>query len=393
MESIGNYWDFQEHLAEIQRGVYTPGSGSDGSGSGNAARPVAFAAVSVAFSRLEPTDSNLNSSEFEGALIVPCKCRCRTCAKCGPSLGWRVRQNMLTKASLFRDPAMLTLTVDRDHFASPMEAHQRITKGSFIPRLMRLLGVRTWFWVLEFQTASGPGWPHWHLLVDLADVGGRLDLSRAWHLWNDKWGLGGLDLSTKKKANSATHAVNYITKYLTKKPKPAPIWLLGNKQAIRFIGACKRLGSLTGQAPRTENKELHQDEQLNLPFRAPRSLLLVRMAHCGETSNVFAFVGDCQTKQGEWKWLGSVPASPSDLLDLSMQGMVSMRIAPISWGDGELLALTDASIGGVISALRKARTQLADREVGYFDDWSARMEHREQSILQEHVDFWDKRAA
>src|SRR6185369_1412740 len=123
---------------------------------------------------------------------------------------------MLAKARLFRNPALLTLTVDRSHFASPEDAHRQITEGSFIARLMRLLGVVTWFWVLEFQTKTGDGWPHWHLLIDLDDVGGRLDLAKAWRLWRDKWGLGGLDLSTRKSFADRQHAVLYVTKYLTK---------------------------------------------------------------------------------------------------------------------------------------------------------------------------------
>ena len=54
---------------------------------------------------------------------------------------------------------MLSLTVDRKHFASPEEAHRAVTAGTYISTLIPLLGVKTWFWVLEFQTKTGQGWP------------------------------------------------------------------------------------------------------------------------------------------------------------------------------------------------------------------------------------------
>src|SRR5690554_6506935 len=176
--------------------------------------------------------------------MCPTQCRCRTCDKCGPLIGWRTRQAMLSKAHLFRVPAMLSLTVDRKRFESPEAAHKAITEGGYVRRLMRLFGIRTWFWVLEFQTKTGEGWPYWHILLDLGDCGGRLDLTRAWHLWRDKWGLGGLDLSAPKSFENAAHAVYYVTKYLTKMPEAFPPWVLLRKKVIRFVGGAKCIGSL-----------------------------------------------------------------------------------------------------------------------------------------------------
>src|SRR5688572_19809658 len=95
-------------------------------------------------------------------------------------------------------------------------------------------GVVTWFWVLEFQTESGDGWPHWHLLIDLSECGGFLDLKRCWRLWRDKWGLGGLDLSHRE-TSSPEHAIMYATKYLTKTPEASPIWVLMCGRAIRYV--------------------------------------------------------------------------------------------------------------------------------------------------------------
>ena len=59
---------------------------------------------------------------------------------------------------------------------------------------------------------SGTGWPHWHILIDLADVpAGKLDLVRAWELWRDRWRLGVVDLSYRKSFNDPEHALHYIS--------------------------------------------------------------------------------------------------------------------------------------------------------------------------------------
>jgi hypothetical protein len=298
---------------------------------------------------------------------------------------------MLAKSAMFRKPAMLSLTVDRSRFASPEEAHRTITAGSFIPRFMRLLGLSTWLWVLEFQTKTGDGWPHWHLLVDLEDVGGRLDLQHAWQLWRDRWHLGGLDLSSSRFADPQ-HAVLYITKYLTKMPAAFPTWVILRQKAIRFVGGCKPIGSLTGQLSRART-EPEYVEQPDLPFRQPRTLLLCRMARCEMSASVFCIDGNTETGDGEWKWMGTIPATPDDLFELSRQGLVSMRIMPVDWGDCEMLAISDASPGGVVACLRKVRGELADRDVGYTHEWEQRVADREWSILEHHAAFWIRGAA
>jgi hypothetical protein len=356
-----------------------------------AGAPDGRAALASAF-RLEPSDSNVNLP-FAGAVVVPCKCRCRTCEICGRKLGWKVRQSLLAKAEQFRDPALLTLTVDRKHFNGPEEAHTAITEGRFIARLMRLLGVFTWFWVLEFQTLSGSGWPHWHIVVDLSGCPGNcIDLRRAWHLWRDKWGLGGLDLERKRGIYESTHAIMYVTKYLAKMPDAFPLWVLERKKGIRFIGGCKALGSLTGAAPRDGDVEEDDDGQLEL-FREPRTPLIVRMARCLERSTIFALEGDVASACGCWSFLRQVDASPDDLVELSEAGCTSMRLTPIAWGDGELLTIGPTSGGGVGGALRRLDAELEDREVGHAECWRQRMRDRELEIRRKHARFWESRTA
>jgi hypothetical protein len=351
-------------------------------------------AAAAPSSKLESSCSNRNEAlPMSVAAIVPCKCRCRTCERCGPTLGWRVRQNMLGKAHLVRKPAVLTLTVDRSHFTSPQEAHARISEGGYVRCLMRLLGVKLWFWVLEFQTKTGDGWPHWHVLIDLADLpGGRLDLVHAWRLWRDTWKLGGLQLQFKQGMSCPEHAVMYATKYLTKMPEAFPVWVLERTRAIRFIGGCKALGSLTGEPPRVRT-EPEPVDQMELPFREARTVLVVRMARCEQTANVFCVSGDCGTGncgEPEWKWMGTISATVDDLEDLAAQGLISLRIAAVEWGDKELWAITDASIGGVVAALRKVRGELSDREVGYSAGWAALMSERQRAVLDRHRGFWER---
>jgi hypothetical protein len=378
------------------------GAAADGAQPAGASTARSADAAERGFHRLEPTDSNLkcqpasdpwgfNWNSVGFAAVVPCKCRCRTCGTCGPLMGWRVRQCLLSKAERFQNPAMLSLTVDRRHFASPQEAHHRITKGSFIARLMRLLGIATWFWVLEFQTKTGDGWPHWHLLIDLADVHNRLNLPRAWHLWRDKWKLGGLDLSVKRSFAEPAHAVHYVTKYLTKMPEAFPVWVIQSQNIIRFIGGCKSLGSLTGQPPR-DAESCEPDPQMKL-FKEPRTALIVRMSRCGETASVFCVDGDSETGEGGRSWMATIKARPMDLMEMGEQGLISLRFAAVDFGEKELLAISDTSIGGVVSALRRVQSELEDREVGYAEAWADEMRERETRLFKRHEEFWQGRAA
>lgn len=314
-------------------------------------------------------------------------------------MGWRVRQCLLSKSERFRNPAMLSLTVDRKHFDSPEHAHQIITQGSYIARLMRLLDIRTWFWVLEFQTKTGDGWPHWHLLIDLADVGGRIDLPHAWRLWRDKWKLGGLDLSVRRSFADREHAVFYVTKYLTKMPEAFPLWVIRCEKAIRFIGGGKALGSLTGQ-PSRDSEQVEADPQGKL-FKEPRTALLIRMARCEQTATVFCVDGDCSTGNGAWSWMGTIQARPDDLLELAEQGMLSLCMGVVDWGQSELLVITNASVreregikaGGVVAALRKLPGELEDRDVGYADTWALEVQKRETQLIEQCQAFWKARAA
>lgn len=341
--------------------------------------------------RLESLRNNVNSDpldpEYLGtAVMCPQCCRKRTCPTCGPRLGWHVRQNALNKASMFRRPALLTLTVDRSQFKGPEEAHAKITAGRFIATLLRLLGIKVWFWVLEFQTRSGDGWPHWHILIDLADApGGKINLKRAWSLWRDRWKLGGLDLQAKSDFHDASHAVLYVTKYITKMPEAFPIWVLLRAKATRFVGASKAIGCLVGK-PSSGSKAESEDAD-KVQFRPERMPLLMGMARCQMTTSIFGL--GCDAASGELKcsWLGRARAVPADLVSMAEQGLISARFTALQWNDREVMAMT-GDVRGITDALWRLQEELADEQSGYSEAWEQQVADREWEILEQHAGFW-----
>ena len=105
-------------MAEVQAGP--PG------GCGGQAAPPAAPAGSVL--RLDSMVNNrTRKKETHRIVFFPKMCGCRTCLECGPRKGWALRQVLLAKAKGFRRPALLTLTVDREEFASPEAAHTYIS--------------------------------------------------------------------------------------------------------------------------------------------------------------------------------------------------------------------------------------------------------------------------
>jgi hypothetical protein len=233
-----------------------------------------------------------------------------------------VRQKLLGLLGHFPEPALFTLTVDRSKFDSPEHAHQVISGGRYVPRLLRELGVESWVWVLEFQQATGDGWPHWHILIDRGSLPkvGRiehfLDLKKAWGLWRDKWHLGGLDFAPKRETQTAAHAVNYITKYLMKNPTAGyPGWVLERGKRLRFVQGAKVLGPLVGNGKKSaavEDEELSERGE-ELSERRSIRPLVERMAGCEQESNVYAVLVNHATGEQTTKYVGRLPVGVAQL--------------------------------------------------------------------------------
>lgn len=244
-------------------------------------------------------------------VVVGNRCNCRTCCTCGVRRGVETRQNLLSETVLkkFANPVLLTFTVDPKRFESPEKAHDYVKESGLIRRTMRLLDIKTWVWVLEFQKNT---WPHWHLLVDLSERG-RLnqdDLRRVWRLWRDKWGVGGFDISKKdRRFKNAAHAMNYITKYLIKPAKsPFPEWFLKGSRR-RLCQASKEVGRLTNKRESTES-----GLSVDVKKRRPARTLIVRMLECGTRSVVLREKIDPVSLKSTFQYVGVIDMTPDSLV-------------------------------------------------------------------------------
>ena len=266
--------------------------------------------------RLEIARNNRTTDSGCRLVFITQRCSARTCSKCGAAYGWRVRQTLLERADLFPVPALLTLTVDRSHFGSPQEAHEFVSADGLIRRLLRRLKFSVWVWVLEFQAGTGSGWPHWHILLNLAEhADRRLDLQRAWALWRDRWGIGGLDLQVRSRFEEAAHAINYVTKYLVKQPEAGyPFWVLDSDKLIRFVQGSRSVGPLVGQSAEQRRQSPKREAGTSAP-RHQRRTYLERMAGCGSDCTVL--YREEREDGVSYRRIGQIPTTPSRLVLLS----------------------------------------------------------------------------
>ena len=275
--------------------------------------------------RLELKGNKRTNGIDHRMVFVPCRCKCRICTGCGPRLGRILRTRLMASADKFRKPALLTLTVDRSNFASSQVAHAFVSDKGRIRLLLKRLRIKLWVWVLEFQQKTGDGWPHWHILVDLADCPkGRLELERAWAFWRDKWGIGGVDLQIRRRFQEPGHAINYITKYLIKLPKSGyPRWVLESRKAIRLLGSCQKLGPLV-----SDDTVLPEEEETTSEGkpRGPRRILVDRLAECGQKSVAMRQERDTDLERLASFFVGNVAASVQQLVALQRSGTLDSRI-------------------------------------------------------------------
>lgn len=175
---------------------------SDRRGEGGAAAPPA--------GRLDLRAIN-GSGDDDRLVIIGCRCRMWNCPHCGPGYWARVGDRVKPHLAMFHRPRLLTLTINRKHFPSGEAAFEYIKANGLIRRLLRLMGFRKGLSVLSFHPKAQE-WPHWHILIDVADVG-FVELKRMWRLWRDKWGVGGFDLQVKRRRGDALQAARYALRY------------------------------------------------------------------------------------------------------------------------------------------------------------------------------------
>lgn len=338
-----------ERLSDVLGNVGAPGRSSGrseagGEGGGGSPPPP------------PPRFKSIDNNVISQLVLGHTKCRNRTCEICGARRGWITRQKLLGKSQLWRQPAVFTLTIDRKRFSSPVAAFRKVVEGRHVARLMQLLGCKLWVWVLEYQQKTGNGWPHWHILVDLADLpGGRLDLRRAWKLWRDTWHLGGLDLSAKDvEFQSVEHALLYITKYLTKQPEGGyPTWVLKSKRMIRFVQGCRRLGPLVGdKRPPRPAREKGEERKKRRPF-------IDRMAECEQTGRIFKLQLDQDTGEQSAGFVAALPCSPGRILGLVRDGRISAKIRTETDDQGRESFILESDPKHLADQLRDLEAELA----------------------------------
>lgn len=283
--------------------------------------------------RFKTRDNSVSLSLVDQGGVVhlkPGHCWSRCCEHCAPVLGRRVQGKLLRGADRWKNPRMMTLTVDRSKFASPQAAYLEVMEKRYLPRLMTALGVDRWLRVLEFQMKTGDGWPHWHVLADAVGKRGRVDLKLAWRLWRDTWGVGGLDLSNNDRllGRPVSEIIRYLCKYMVKFPeKGFPSWVL-ELSNVRFIQGSRSVGALVCGG-RDEVVGAGQEEIV-----VPGASVAVgeneekkkklfshsigeRVAGCGEVCGMFA-----RDDQGKDRYLSRIPVRAGQVAIAAKMGLI-----------------------------------------------------------------------
>lgn len=152
---------------------------------------------------LEHSRRKVDFSEASGVLRK-CSCRCVWCPTCHKKY---FMPKEAVKMALFdwQRTRHLCLTMPRTVFDSPSAAYLHVTEKKMLAALIKGLrkGVRfkrgnrwfwkyepvkiaKWYWALEWHK---DGFPHWHLLIEVADEGqaGMIGGDRIRHYWESGW--------------------------------------------------------------------------------------------------------------------------------------------------------------------------------------------------------------
>ena len=214
-------------------------------------------------------------------VVQPCKCKSQFCERCTMGHCVRWREALRPVLAKWKSPMMLTLTCSGGKFSSPREAYEYVGKKRKISELVRYLHRNNWLhskefvYVIEFhQKKAHQGWPHYHLQVDSNFV--------PKHLMQKNWGLG-VTWFTQVKFADSRHAVNYITKYITKTSEDEneefwfPDWVLD------YPGNFRRFSTSHGLIKRKKKRRSTGDGTRSRIMRTGRQ----RAELCWQTTNVW----------------------------------------------------------------------------------------------------------
>lgn len=271
----------------------------------------------------------------EKIVICSAGCKCGMCTKCGPQIGGEIREKMQENGHLFPRPSLLTLTVDLlgtktgKGFQDAKTAFLAVNKGQYISKLLKLMRIDTWVRVLEFQEN---GSPHWHILVDLPP-GFNMQKARKllYKKWRDDWGVGGIldfggEQKNRDRFNDAEHAINYITKYLTKPEDSTPEWAL-EMRSIRRIQASHKVPPLRRKEPKKkpmpvgEDAEETEEKNEKREKRIARKII-ERISSCGNMSLIMDFEPETTITAKPGKWFSTIVGSRRDIFEAVEKGEI-----------------------------------------------------------------------
>lgn len=280
--------------------------GADGEAAGGG-RPAGAPRPATSSSSLECLGNTVRKQGakevHKGPITQICGDRCKDwfCPHCASVQGPRLRARLIDRVKDWRNPIMLTFTVDRDLLPSAEAAFKHVADRRAISKVMaeirQYLSRSDWFCVVEFQKDGG--WPHWHVLVDSSFVP-IVAVRTAWRRFVPKSvrhlirptidSLGIVRYSKPDGFKNAKHAVLYLTKYLIKGPNDGfPKWVMNATYRIRRFGTSRRFwGTLnhrkvvekTGRQPRRRS----HDE---------------RVKECCQTSTVYAVSEQIEDETGK----------------------------------------------------------------------------------------------
>ena len=137
----------------------------------------------------------------------------------------------------------ITLTVDRSRFVDAETAFVE-TRHRVCDLMRELLGPQAvWSCCVEYQTRTGEGWPHYHILCKQGEIRSLRKLRHIVHeAWNARWHCGKcVDVQA---VGSGKATAIYLAKYLTKTAHAIPPWVLLRQFAPRMISTSWAAGAL-----------------------------------------------------------------------------------------------------------------------------------------------------
>ncbi|QDT65814.1 rolling circle replication-associated protein [Calycomorphotria hydatis] len=258
--------------------------------------------------------------------LRPCRCNSWFCDDCAPLRGIELKARLDRCLSQWSSVLMLTLTLDPEIFNNdPVKAWEYVKREkclSLFHRKLRRAGLVAedshWFCVVEFQKS---GMPHFHMLVESKFI----DQARAAKLWGsfrpkwagpnkrgDRCALGYVSCNGGGKFKSAKHACNYVTKYITKRPRDGwPEWVrqqesgrqvrrytasrgfwhqdpqheeqepAGEISPCRFDCYCEKCSGAETENSATESEQQPEEEEPSRPQKLRYENIGERVADCG----------------------------------------------------------------------------------------------------------------